>query len=356
MSKIKDQIKKDKILLYIWSKISELWDYSKFSLIVAIIILISTLIFYSDIAYWLFGNTDESKGKLLTLLLSIVGAIFVIYGLKINSRRLKQGNEQLKQQEKNNTNTRFKDAITLLGNDNPAVVIGGIHTLNQIAINNSEYREIVVDILCSYIREKSDELNSKLKNGRPSTVIQLVIDLLFKDNWRIYKSYKYNFKNTLFRFVTFQGDLICQDFNLDIDNCIFDECNFYSFKITNFVFINVSFRSCSLYNIYLLNGNLLDSKINYNCSFNYGSLENVDIDRCKLDGNQFNSIDLYDVIFKQTTIINNTINGGKIIKWRFSVFLFEDNELSNVIFSIEDIDFKVSFPNNKFYTCNNVKL
>lgn len=355
MSKIKDQINKDKILLYIWSKISELWDYSKFSLIVAVIILISTLIFYSDIAYWLFGNTDVSKGKLLTLLLSIVGAIFVIYGLKINSRRLKQGNEQLKQQEKNNTNTRFKDAVILLGNDNPAVVIGGIHTLNQISIDNIEYREIVFDILCSYVREKSDELNSKLKNGRPSTVVQLIIDILFKENWEIYKLYNYNFKNTTFRFVTFQGDLI-QNIKLDIDNCIFDECAFYSFKITNFVFNNVSFLRCSLHNIHLLNGNLIDSKIKYCCSFNKDSFVNVDIDRCNLYGNEINLIVFYDSIFKQTLITNNRINSGEIIGCRFHMFLFENNELSNMTFSNKDIEFMELFPNNKFYTCNNVKL
>lgn len=355
MSKIKDQINKDKLLLYIWSNISELWIYSKFSLIVSVIILISTLIFYSDIAYWLFGNTDESKGKLLTLLLTIIGAIFAIYGLKINSKRIKQGNEQLKQQDKNNTNTRFKDAVTLLGNDNPAVVLGGIHTLNQIAINNIEYREIVFDILCSYVREKSDGLNFKLKTGRPSTVVQLIIDILFKENWEIYKSYKYNFKNTTFRYVTFQGDLI-QNIKLDIDNCIFYECHFYSFKISNFVFKYVSFIGCSLYNIYLQNGYYIDSKIK-NCRSNIKDyFENVEIANCKLEGNEINSLVLYNSAFKQTIITNNRINSGKIIGCRFHMFLFENNELSNMTFSNKDIDFMESFPNNKFYTCNNVKL
>jgi len=356
MSKIKEQIYKDKLLLYIWSKISELWDYSKFSLIVAVIILISTLIFYSDIAYWLFGNTDESKGKLLTLLLSIVGAIVVVYGLKINSRRLKQGNEQLKQQEKNNTNTRFKDAVILLGNDNPAVVLGGIHTLNQIAFNNSEYREIVVDILCSYIREKSDELNINLKDGRPSTVIQSIIDILFNTNYVIYNHFNYNLKNTTFKFVTFKKEFRYEiiDFDVDIDQCNFEKCSFESFILRNNGCSSVKFEDCILSNFTIKYGFMEDSEF-INCSskdldFDLGfKIQDVNIINCNFTKLNILGFNISNINFEGTSISDSKFDSAKISFCNFNDSVFVDyNEFNNLKCYDNNIDFVNSFTRNRY--------
>lgn len=354
MSKIIDQIKKDKLIQYIWKKISELWGYSKFLLIVAIAILVLPILFYNDLA--IYFAKDNYKGEFFKVILTSFGGLGVLYGLYLNSERIKQGNEQLKQQEENNTNTRFKDAVILLGNDNPAVVIGGIHTLNQIAINNSEYREIVVDILCSYIREKSDELNINLKNGRPSTVIQLIIDILFNTNYDIYNHINYNLKNTTFRFVTFKNELFYEmkDFNVNIDQCNFENCSFESFILRNNYCSSVKFEDCILYNFTIKDGFMEDSEF-INCrstdlDFDLGfKIQNVTIINCNFSKLNILGFNISNINFKGTSISDSKFNCAKISLCNFDETVSIDyNEFNNLKCNDNNVDFINTFTRNQY--------
>jgi hypothetical protein len=60
----------------------------------------------------------------------------------------------------------FKNAIEHLGNKEPAIILGGIYALHQIAKDNEEYSNQVFEILCSYIREETGKLDdwNKLTN------------------------------------------------------------------------------------------------------------------------------------------------------------------------------------------------
>lgn len=345
MSKIIDQIKKDKILLYIWSKISELWDYSKFLLIVAVIILMSTLIFYNDIAYWLFGNTDESKGKLLTLLLSIVGAIVVVYGLKINSRRLKQGNKQLEQQEENNTNTRFKDAIVLLGNDNPAVVLGGIHSLNQIAIDYPEYSEVISKILCSYIRVLCDKLEGTQSYNNYISVFQLIVDYVFTD---IYSEFVLDFSDVYFENIKFKNQILP---NIIIDGCRFYNCQFMKLNLSDNLYQNISFSKCKFNYVQFLQTKMRNVSFSH-CLFSkefidiYSLYEKVSFMQC-----HFKNIDISFGHFFELVISKSTFDGGKFVNNTFDYgCTIEDNHFVKVTFDNSEI--KTNYINNKFKDCN----
>jgi uncharacterized protein YjbI with pentapeptide repeats len=76
-----------------------------------------------------------------------------------------------------------------LGSDNDVISLGGIHSLHRIAKEHPDYRPTVFDILCSYIREKTKNIEVKeqytdeeIKNHaiKPTICIQTTIDLLFK--------------------------------------------------------------------------------------------------------------------------------------------------------------------------------
>lgn len=351
MSKFKEQIFKDKLILYIWTNISELWVYSKLSLCLSAITLIIILIFYNNIACWLFGNADESRGKLLTLLLSVVGAVFAIYTIKNSSKRIKQGNEQLLQQEKNNTNTRFKDAIILLGNDNPAVVLGGIHTLNQIAIDNLEYRKVIADILCNYAINVSNlyernypNINLKYTESDCISIVQLIVDLIFAGS---YDSDRLDFSNARFDNIKFKNNLLS---NILIDGCRFNNCQILDLNLINAKYQNITFKNCKFDEIQLHQTRLFNVTFD-NCKILKGlKIATSSFNQTIFDNSQFNnpSIDL-------GTFIECTIHKTFIYSGTFKNTTFADdcNIYDNHFVKIKCLKTKLInlFPNNSYLQC-----
>ena len=67
--------------------------------------------------------------------------------------------EQLEKQAVNTSKQmaaeQFKNAIEHLGSDKPAIVLGGIHALHDLAMIDTSYRKKILDILCSFIREET---------------------------------------------------------------------------------------------------------------------------------------------------------------------------------------------------------
>ena len=74
---------------------------------------------------------------------------------------------------------RLKTSIEHLGSDKASVRIGGAYELYHLAKDNKSYRETVCDILCSHIRQKTQEENYKAdqKDG-PSEEIKTHLNLL----------------------------------------------------------------------------------------------------------------------------------------------------------------------------------
>lgn len=349
MNWIKELINNDKFIIFIGKKIIELWDYSKLLFIIIFLILISSVLFYSLFATLLFGNIEDSNGKLLTLILSIIGAIFVIYGLRINSRRLKQGNEQLLQQEKNNTNTRFKDAVTLLGSDNPAVVLGGIHTLNQIAIDNIEYREIVADILCSNIREKSVDLVNKSSNSGYSSIMQLIINYLFTESYygiELNLSYA-KFENMIFNDLTYS--------KFTINHCIFKNCRFNILHLTNDQYGNIQFYNCKIQSIQFTKTNIYNFKFiecDFHKEFSIINTNFIDllIDHCPLRNINITNADFDGLIISDSKFFN-----GNITDTEFDG-VSQIDKCTFFKIKLKNSDLVESFTNNRYIKCENLSM
>lgn len=120
-----------KILKYIGLSISILF------LIFVIIKWESVKLNFESFSEYLFPNNEDNKGELFKILLSIIGAIAVMFGLYVAYRRAKamergvekQGesiqnqNEQLKLSRKSQIDERFKNAIEHLGSEKEPVII-----------------------------------------------------------------------------------------------------------------------------------------------------------------------------------------------------------------------------------------
>ena len=93
-------------------------------------------------------SSPYGYGELFRIYLTIVAGIIAIIALGYNHRRVTA-------MEKGNVDTRFSNAVGHLGNDKSSVILGGTHALHEIAVENKNYRKIVHNLFCSYIRENS---------------------------------------------------------------------------------------------------------------------------------------------------------------------------------------------------------
>ena len=140
-----------------------------------------------------FLGTTDKKEAMYLLGLAIV-FMASMCGLCIANRRAKAMEDAAQAQadaaqaqakaakatESGNLQQRFKDAMENLGSTSESVRIGGAHTLFHMALEEKCLRTSIADILCTYIRSKTQscEYQKSYLKG-PSTEIQSLMGLLF---------------------------------------------------------------------------------------------------------------------------------------------------------------------------------
>jgi len=181
-----------------WKDLDRRTKFSVIELILLIILLLFLLCYhYEDIANYFYGTDNDSKGKLLSTILTAIGGICVIIGLYLNNKKLtqqiRQVNEQVRQNDisvHNSNDKRFGETIGYLNNDNEGIVIGGIYALYQLAKEDSRYAPIITNILYSYINNNLDKQNKQS--------YKTIISLLFsKENPFVFDG-KIEFSNITF--------------------------------------------------------------------------------------------------------------------------------------------------------------
>lgn len=123
-------------------------------------------------ANYLYGPDAENKGKLLTIILTIVGGLGALWGLFLNNKKV---NELVRQNDiaiQNSNDKRFGEAIGYLNSDNEGIAIGGIYALYQLAKEDSRYAPIITNIFYSYVNN----------NKHKEVTVQTIITLLFSEN------------------------------------------------------------------------------------------------------------------------------------------------------------------------------
>jgi len=235
------------------------------------------IVFFDDVSPVVFGQYQMPRDEIFTVILTSVGVIAVIVALYYAAKYL----PKLK---KYNAGVRFNNAVGHLGSVSPTVVLGGIHDLHQIAINNNDYTMLVHNLFCSYIRENSTQLYSNIENesGKCPVVLQQLVDYLFKP---------YNGKTVYKKFLT------------DLSYSTLINCDFMETGITDVNFSNCDIRKCS-FNRAVLRRVIFNDSILSDLDFNHASFHDVDFYGAVFRDVSFLKAAISDVDFWETTLCN----------------------------------------------------
>ncbi|WP_250433235.1 pentapeptide repeat-containing protein [Hanstruepera flava] len=292
---------------------------------------------------YLFPADENARGELFKIILSIVGAIAITFGLYISYRRaramergvekqaqsIENQNKQLELSRKAQTDERFKNAIEHLGSEKEPVILGGISELHQIAKENKvDYSEVVFNILCSYIKTSAD-IYSKKANDINHKAIQTIINYLFKKNSNqgIYCHLSCNISYT---------NLL----GLDLTNCNFKKGNLSSCYLPNLNESDLSYGNIS--NSVLKTSKLLDVELGfsdlYNTIFHYCEIKNTNFNNsnisqtifleCDIENLKCEGIDFHEVDFSASLVNNLSLNNSSILSANFLLA-----QVSNIDFS-----------------------
>ncbi|REE27700.1 pentapeptide repeat protein [Winogradskyella pacifica] len=274
---------------------------------------------FEDFSHYLFPGDSDGKGELFKIILSVFGAIAVVYGLYISLRRAKamesgvekqsesidNQSKQLELSRKSQIDERFKNAIEHLGSDKEPIILGGIAELHQIAKENkTNYSEVVFNILCSYIKSTADVYTKKADDIN-HRALQTIVNYLFK-------------KNSNSTYNNLVGNLSYTNLNgLDLTDCNFQNYNLSSCYLPNLNGSNLKLSKLS-------NSILRTSKL-------------IDVD--------FSQSDLMFTTFHYCEIKNSIFSGSEISKTVFLECEIEDVEFDNVNF-FYDVNFSSSYLKN----------
>lgn len=319
-------------------------------LIIILFIAITSIIYFfhpqlenllESFATWTYPENENRVGESIKLIMNIAAGIVIIIGLYATIIRahatqqsvekqgasIKNQSHQIELTRKSQTNEQFKNAIEHLGSDKEPIILGGIAELHQIASEeNSEFKEVVFNILCSFIRS----IAKKDKHGDDInyTIVQTIINYLFKTE--IYKDYSPDLRYT---------NLISANIdNVTFKNGKFNFCHL-PFKISNTEFINCDLSSTKNFgrykNIKFENCNLFQF-ITY-----YSKFENLEI--INENGKNY-SLYFLDSEFKNS-ILQTDLFQNQFLACEFKATQFEAKSFLNTNFygsSFNEVKFKVA--------------
>jgi uncharacterized protein YjbI with pentapeptide repeats len=251
-----------------------------------------------------WGNliTITSQSKIFfTIWTTTFGVIGLIINIIINSNRLSNQEKQLGLQSKNERNGRFSKAIELLGNTHESARIGAAHSLYFLAKEyKEEYREVVLNILCSHIRTTT-MLNQYQEEyaEAPSNEIKTIIEILFKKDY-ILNSFSDGYEADLSG--SFLQGLNTYDASLNHVNL--DNVNFNNAVISKIDFIEAKIRNTSFKNAKITDCNFQSATIS-NTRFIKSVLDRALFYDCYIDNTTFEDSNLYSPHFEGSNIINS---------------------------------------------------
>ncbi|VVH63987.1 pentapeptide repeat-containing protein [bacterium endosymbiont of Bathymodiolus sp. 5 South] len=149
---------------------------------VGLVIILIIVLYYFD-----YINMEEqiTLTSIGSGLIAIIGLYFFYKRLKNQDKQIQHQGEQISLQIKQRVDERFNSAITLLGSSETSARTGAVYALHELALEEEKYRQQIVQILCSHIRSKTNEVAyQETYTERPSNEIQTTLNLLFKERER----------------------------------------------------------------------------------------------------------------------------------------------------------------------------
>jgi len=296
MKRLKKRLKKISKLIFCfvdffkWEKVAKIFfrfvDFLKNNwkiilIIIGVILLCLFFYFFGKISDFFFfkenleiEKDNTPKGELLKVFLTAIAGIVAVFvwhtsykRVKVMEKQTEKTTEQIKVMYKGNIETRFNNAVKHLSNENSAIILAGMHVLQQIAVENEDYTKIVHNLFCSYLRENSAKLYEDIDFEKTPkycpVIIQTLIDYLFKPYNNIdsvYKDFKSDLSFSTLKNCDFEKNDIC---NVIFRNCSFENCSFDFGNLTECDFKYATLTAC-----FFMFSNLTE------CCFYYGTLTN----------------------------------------------------------------------------------
>lgn len=156
-------------------------------IVLGLFVILIAVNFENIASYLSPGKQDNARLEVAKFIAYLIGGGLLFWQILILNRRTiaieKQADitsKALENAAKGQRDERFKNAIDQLGSPTTAVRLGAIYTLHQLAKDGEEYRETVFNILCSYIRETTNQEEYR-KREDTSIEIQSILDLMFRN-------------------------------------------------------------------------------------------------------------------------------------------------------------------------------
>lgn len=171
----------------------------------------------------------------------IIGGAFVIIGVFLTGRNIRATEKNVNLAVKSQVTERFSKAIGYLESDNPVTRLGGIYTLEGIARESqNEWHWQIMQILTTYIRQKSPWVEGESENQEPQTKgdIQTILDVLGRRNRKAEtEDQRLNLSGTDLRGYSLGGNEACFNFadfsHAHLDGANMNEGLFYQATFTN---------------------------------------------------------------------------------------------------------------------------
>jgi uncharacterized protein YjbI with pentapeptide repeats len=146
---------------------------------------------FGFITAWLLPEANSSKSDDLRTAGLAAAAVLALYGLWLNDRRRRTEEdrgaterERLAQERERTADERFARAIELLGSDDEAVKVGGMHALASLARGWPDLVQPALDVLCAYLCMPAPESAAAPTSGARVQEVRRTAQRIVRDTLR----------------------------------------------------------------------------------------------------------------------------------------------------------------------------
>ena len=250
---------------------------------------------------YMFG-LDNIK-DFYTFWITLFGVPAIGYNIYQNQRRITNQDKQIELQTKEQRESRFAKGLELLGNVNDSTRIGGIYILYYLSKDfEHEYRQVVVDILCSHIRNTTRTIEYQDKNkNKPSSEIATILKILLneKDQYVLAIGSDIDLEGSYLK-----GCYLC-DVNLSLSNVS-----------------KVDFSNC-----HLLNVDFSDTTIN-KANFTRADIRKTNFSNANIRKTNFSNATIDETFFTDAVIFQSLFIRMKSFKTIFSDATIDETDFT----------------------------
>ena len=293
-------------------------------------------------------NLNASGEFLARIVFPITGGIIAVFALIFNYRRtnamvhqtmnqqkqlentdqtLKNSHQQLENSLQGQDFERYKSAIDHLGSTNPIVIIGGIHTLYELALQKPTYRESVCEIFCKY---PTTEIAKGITKASRKIINQAIVDKLFpiskEKNIRVIDQMDTNKdKYCLLDFHDAQLE------GMNFNKRLIQDANFFNAKLSGVSFCytilqNVDLELADLSKADMRDANLEGANLK-NAKLKEAILQGVEMNGANLENTRLDGANMENAAMNQVSLVRTKMEKVRLVNAKMQDADLTDTEI-----------------------------